>query len=202
MKFNKFLLVLAALSITVPAFAQFDTYNSQRSIVMTAPTVLTAAASTVTNGPVDINAYVGVGYIDITTCTNAGGALTATIEQSSNPTNGWTAFNNFALINATTSVTYTNLTIDTNATASNSYLLPGTVTTPTAWSAGFNTSYLAPLPFTNTGAITVTARGVYRVGFKPQDTLRYLHIIWTPTGSSSNDFVAATVNGIRALEVK
>lgn len=201
---NKFILGLVAVGVmlaTLSASAQSDLYKAPRSIVLSAPAVLTAAAATVTNGPIDIRGYLGIATVDITTCTNAGGALTALVEQSYDQTN-WVALSNFGLISSTTSYSYTNAQYGgTNLIATNPYLLPGTITTPTA-SSGFATSYLAPVPFTNSGAITVTAKGVYRLGFVAQDARSYLHIIWTPTGSSSNDFVTAVFNGVRGAEVQ
>jgi len=208
MKFTKFILGLALVASVVTAGAQgIDTYKTQRAIVLAAPTVLTAANATVTNGPIDIGGYLGIGYVDLTTCTNAGGALTATLENSNDTTN-WTAVSNFSLISTTTSFTYTNTSnpaYSTNVYATNPYLLPGLITTPSAYLSGFVAiPYLnyGANPFTNSGAITVTAKGVYRAGFNVQDAKRYLHIVWTPTGSSSNDFVTATFNAVRSTEVQ
>jgi len=182
-------------------------FSSLRSIVITSPATFIPGTATVTNGPFDIGSYTGEGFIDITTFTNAGGTLTATIETSNNSTNAsqWAAFSNYALISSTTSYSYTNFTDPTWATnvyATNPYLLPGTITTPTVYSAGFSQPYLLPLQWTNSGAVTVSAKGVYRLGFRAVDQKRYLHIIWTPTGASSNDVVTATFNGIRSAEVQ
>lgn len=210
MKFTSKILAAAlviATMIVATAQAQFNLFSAQRSIVVAPPQTFTPGTPTVTNGPVDIGGYLGEAYIDIVSFTNAGGALTATIETSNNSTNAtqWSAFTNYALISSTTSYSYTNFsdpTWATNVYATNPYLLPGTITTPTAYSAGYATPYLAPLYWTNGGAITITKAGVYRVGFKAQDQKRYLHIIWTPTGASSNDVVTATFNGIRGGEVQ
>jgi hypothetical protein len=204
-KFNQLfagILAMSCLILALPAQAQFYGFSVQRSIVLASPRILDSTAAYVTNGPIDISGYLGEAYIDITTFTNAGGALTATLYNSSNSTNGLTALSNFALINSTTSYAYTNLTIGTNVYATNPYLLPGTITTPTAATAGWATPYLAALPFTNTGAITVTTKGTYRVGIRAQDALRYLFVVWTPTGASSNDVVQATFNGVRGGEVQ
>ena len=207
--FNKITLALGAMLLAASVSAQsIDLFRSQRPIVLSPIAILTAAASTVTNGPIDIGGYLGIGYVDITSVTNAGGALTATLEGSADTTN-WVALSNFALINGTTSYTITNslYVVGTNTStlsASNPYLLPGTIVTPTPWSSGFATPYLnyAAVPYTNSGAITVTAKGVYRVGLNVQDARRYLHIVWTPTGSSSNDAVSATFNAVRNAEVQ
>lgn len=195
--------VIVALSALAAGAQSLDTFAVPRSIVLTPPTVLTAAAATVTNGPIDVGGYLGTANLDITSCTNAGGALTATLYQSNDETN-LTAVANFAVITGTTSYSYTNRIYGgTNVYATNPYLLPGTLTTPTAYTAGFAAPYLNPLtvPFTNSTAITITAKGVYRVGLRAQDLQRYLYIVYTPTGSSSNDVVSATFTGIRGAEV-
>ena len=203
--FNKITLALGAILLAVSVSAQnIDRFRAERSIVLAQPQFLVPGVATVTNGPIDISGYLGVGYVDIFSVTNAGGALTATLEGSVDTTN-WVALANFALIKGTTSFTYTNGYYGgTNLVATNPYLLPGTITKPTAWSSGFSTPYLnyATIPYTNSGAITITATGVYRAGFNVQDQSRYLHIIWTPTGSSSNDAVSATFTAARNAEVQ
>jgi hypothetical protein len=201
MKFSKncFSLLTALCFLALPAIAQNDTFSVPRQIVLAAPTVLTAAAATVTNGPIDISGYLGTANIDITTCTNAGGALTATLYESADQTN-IAATTNFTVITAPTSYVYTNHAIG-GIWATNNWLLPGTLTVPVSATAGFATTYLAPFSLTNTSPITVTAKGVYRVGLRAQEHQKYLYIVWTPTGSSSNDFVSAVFNGIRGSEI-
>ena len=205
MKFIKLIAAsLMALAACATVRAQnFDTFSQPRAIVLAPPTVLTAAAATVTNGPIDIGGYLGTANIDIFSCTNAGGALTASLYTSSDETN-LVAVSNYALISGSTSYSYTNRIYGgTNVYATNPLLLPGTITAvPTPSGVGFAGSYLdtTTVPFTNSAAITITAKGVYRVGLRAADQRRYLYIVWTPTGSNSNDIVGATFNGIRGSE--
>lgn len=188
---------LIALS-TLPAVAQlgFDSYGQTRTLILAPPTILIngGAAASTTNTPVDTHGFEGVAKVDITSCTNAGGALTAQLFTSPDLTN-WTALANYSLAQAAT-ITYTNLGYGnaTNLQATNSYNLPGAVVTPTALTAGFATPYLdASSPFTNSGAITVTTKKVYTIGYNIQDAARYVQMVWTPTGASSNDIVAAVL---------
>ncbi len=208
MKFTKTLMVfLAALALVLmalPARAQnMDTFAQPRAIVLAAPRILDASAAVFTNGPIDIGGYVGTANIDIFSVTNAGGALTAGLYTSTDQTN-IVAVTNYALISASTSYSYTNRYWgSTNIYGTNPWLLPGTLTTPTASTSSFAGQYLdqTTVPFTNSAVITVTSKGVYRVGLRPQDNRRYLYIVWTPTGSSSNDIVSAVFNGILSHEV-
>jgi hypothetical protein len=207
MKFSKTLfaalMLLAVVILALPARAQtMDTFAAPRSIVLAPPRILDASAAKFTNGPVDVRGYIGTASVDITSVTNAGGALTASFYTSNDQTN-LTALTNFAAILASTSYSYTNRIYGgTNVWATNPWLLPGTLTTP-AGSSLFAGQYLDPTttPFTNATTITVTAKGVYRVGLRAPDLGSYLYIVWTPTGSSSNDIVSAVFNGIRQSEV-
>lgn len=196
------LLLGLLLGLINSAQAQFDYFAAPRTIVLAPPRILDASAAVFTNGPIDVGGMAGTAAIDITTVTNSGGALTATLYMSMDQTN-IVAVTNFALIKAATSYTYTNLYYGgTNVFATNQWLLPGTITAANA-SSGFVGNYLTnSTPFTNAAAITVTAKGVYRVGVRAPDLLRYLYIVWTPTGSSSNDIVAATFTGTLNDEVK
>lgn len=208
MKFSKnliaalFMLVCALLSC-LPARAQ-DTFAQPRTIVLAAPRILDASAAKFTNGPIDIRGYLGTANIDIFSVTNAGGALTASLYYSNDQTN-LTAVPNYALISSATSYSYTNRFYGgTNVWATNPWLLPGSLTNRTDAAAGYINSYLDPTttPFTNSAAITVTSKGIYRVGLRAQDLQSYLYIVWTPTGSSSNDIVGATFTGLRNYEVQ
>lgn len=205
MKFSKLIavsvLAVGAALTSIPAVAQtMDFFAAPRSIVLAPPRILDASAALFTNGPIDISGYLGTAVIDVASITNAGGALTAQVFTASDQTN-YTALANYSLIKSTTSYIQTNKTLGIWAT--NAWLLPGTLTTPSA-SSGFTTPWLDPttVPFTNSGAATITAKGIYRIGFRAQDVAgRYLIIVWTPTGSSSNDIVSATLTGIKGGEV-
>jgi hypothetical protein len=202
MKLLKLFLPVMILSIAVPAMAQnFDAFGATRQIVLATPTILGGSAATVTNGPIDIHGFQGIAEVTISSCTNAGGALTATLVTSADSTN-WTALANFATA-VSTSVTVTNGTYgNTNLQFAQTYLLPGTLTVPTTATAGYAQPYLLASAFTNSGAVTITAKGLYRLGFKPSDANRYIEIVWTPTGTSSNDIVSAEFTGFKATEVR
>lgn len=210
MKFTKLVAVgVAALGMflgELPASAQvaIDTFSQPRTIVPTGlPRILDASAAVFTNGPIDIGGFLGTASIDVFSCTNAGGALTLSIYTSQDQTN-LTALANYALISSATAYTYTNLYYgSTNLYATNRWLLPGTLTAATPSTAGFAGFYLdqTTVPFTNSGAITITAKGYYKVGFRAQDAKRYMYFVWTPTGSSSNDIVGLTLTGSRYGEV-
>jgi hypothetical protein len=191
---------LAAISlvalVTLPAAAQvgFDTYGQLRTLVLAAPTILNGGAATFTNTPVDTHGFEGIAKVDIFSCTNSGGALTALLYTSPDLTN-WTALANYSLAQSAT-VIYTNTMYGnaTNLTATNTYNLPGAIVTPTVNTAGFASPYLdGSSPFTNSGAITLTSKKIYTIGYSIQDAARFVQIVWTPTGSSSNDIVAAVI---------
>jgi hypothetical protein len=194
----KLAVIGAVAFIALPAVAQvgFDAYGQMRTLILAPPTILVngGAAASTTNVPVDTHGFEGVAKVDIMSCTNSGGALTALLYTSPDLTN-WTALANYSLAQSS-SIIYTNLGYGnaTNLQATNVYNLPGAVTTPTANTAGFATAYLDnSSPFTNSGAITITTKKIYTIGYNIQDAARYVQIVWTPTGSSSNDIVAAVI---------
>ena len=201
MKFNKLILGLAAVGAmlvqTASAQIGFDTFSSTRTYVLAAPQniAVNAGVGLVTNGPVDKVRLIGTGKIDFLTATNTGatgGTLTATLYGSPDQTN-LTAISNYALITPTTE-SITNATYGgTNLIASNSVLLPGTVTTPTAYSAGFATPYLAPALFTNTGAITLNGNKNVQVGLRMIDMPRYLYVVYTAGGTVTNFTTGAVI---------
>ena len=194
MNFKKLILGLAAVGIVSCALAQEYPANWTRTIVLAAPQTLVTANAT--NGPIDKIGGIGQGYIDIFSLTNASGNIeTAQIYTSPDQTN-LTALANYALISSATTITVTNFLYGgTNGlTASNPVLLPGTITTPTAATAGSATPYLAPLAYTNTGAITISAKGTYRVLMNNlQDANRYFYIVYVGSGTSTNITVGANL---------
>jgi hypothetical protein len=198
MKFNKFILGLAAVGVMVcVASAQEFPVSVTRTLVLsTMQTLSGGAVGVVTNGPQDKIGAIGQGYIDIFSSTNAGGNVeTAQIYTSPDQTN-LTALSNFALITAPTTISVTNslLANATNVAVSNLILLPGTITTPAAAVSGYAVPYLAELPFTNTGAITISSKGTYRVIINNmQDLNRYVYIVYTASGSGTNIAVGANL---------
>ena len=207
MKFNKFILGLAAVSmLTIAASAQ-DAFKSLRTVIVQTPVTLATALTT--NTTVDLVGYQGIVKLDLIVNTNGAsgatgnvpgaGTLTATI-YGSNDTNTWTAIAYSKAVN--TSINYTNSALGaaTNVYFTDTFLLPGTVTYPTVYSAGFATPYLVPVAMTNQTAITISGSGVTEVGFNVTDAPRYLQVVWTGTlDKTTNAVVAAVLTGFRAI---
>ena len=201
MKFNKFLIGLGVIAATVTAQAQVqDVFSSTRTYVLTTPENITVngGVGLVTNGPIDHVKLLGRAKIDFLTATNTGatgGTLTATVYTSPDMTN-WTALANYALISSPTTDAITNYwSYGTSNVVNNSVLLPGTATTPTAAGGGFATPYLAPLPFTNSGAITLNGKGTVEIGFNVIDQARYLEVAYTAGGTVTNFTTGAILTG-------
>jgi len=210
MKFTKYIVALAACIGTV-AQAQlgFDAYSASRELVITAPVninVVTAGPNGLyTNAAVDLSPFIGNVKIDITANTNiatATGTLTVSMYGSADATN-WTAVANYAIQQTPYSQSITNMGFanSTNLIVTDSFLLPGTVTSPTAATAGFATPYLLPTPFTNTAAITLISSGTVTgntiVGLRVKDQPRYLRLLYAATsGTVTNATVSATLTGL------
>ena len=208
MKFiNKLLLTAAVIGAglaSVPVRAQnLDTFAQPRSIVLTPPALLGPSVATVTNGPIDVRGFLGTVVVDVNSLTNAGGALTVQLFTSNDQTNQ-VAVSNYAAITASTSYLYTNRYNGFALFATNQWLIPGTITSPTAATSSFVGPYLDPttVPFTNSGALTISARGVYRIGLRAQDLRSYLYAVYVPTGANTNDFVSAVLTGLKQSEVQ
>lgn len=192
--------LLAALALApLAARAQFNQFAEPATLVLAFPT--NAAGLLVgnqTNGWVDTHGMLGIATVTFMTASNApGGTLTATLEQSDDAL-VQVAGPSYALATLT-SVNYTNNYYATNGpVATNSFLLAGTVTTPSASLAGFATPYLLPAPFTNTGAITVTPRGVFQVGYDIAAARRYVRVVWSPGGTQTNMSWSAVLRARKA----
>lgn len=208
MKFIKNIFKLAALgmlfaSCALPAMAQrgWDLFSVPRYFVY-GPTNLKVATAVYSNAPIDLLPMTGIGNLLITCQTNTGSngmICTATIYTSTDATN-WTSVSNFALITNNTSLIFTNTTYGGfnagSLTNTNTVLLPGTVTTPNAASAGFATSYLAPILFTNAaGAISMQISGETLIGLNLDNLGRYLSVAFTPTGTTTNETVGFVLQG-------
>lgn len=205
------LLALALAPLANAGPAQFDLYAGTRPIQLTpVNTLVVYATPLLTNGPFDMFGYEGRVIVDVTSLTNAGGALTCGIEFSNDTTN-WTAFKNYAFVNgaaATNLIPYTNYYYGgTNLVVSNAYLLPGNISNavPNVW--GYAGNYLVQsggYAFTNTPATqTITRAGIYSFAFDVQSQPgRYMHIYYTGTGANTNDYVSAKLWGIRSSEVQ
>ena len=197
-KFLKTLTIaaLAIASLSLPAFAQrsSDLYGAPRTISLGVQNFNGATGLLITNGPIDVRMLDGIAAVTLFSITNTattGGTCTATIYGSQDQTN-LTAVT-YAL-STSTSVSYTNYWYDTNGLkATDVYLLPGTVTTPASSSAGFATPYFVSAPFTNTAAITLSAKGINQVGISIGDAPRYLYIVYTAAGTQTNFTVGAAI---------
>ena len=200
---SSFLSLIVMLALAVPAFAQtFDTFGGTRAVIALPPKYHDAATPIITNGPIDLHGYYGVVAADIFSLTNGATGLTVGFYTSSDTTN-LTALANYALATATSVVTTNaNLGVGTNISATQTYLLPGSFTTPTAATAGFATPYLSPASYTNTAAVTVTGKNFYRIGWNAPDNARYLYIISTCTGGTTNAAVGVVLSGRRGYEVR
>lgn len=188
-------LVPLAISQSCLAQGAFDVWGATRTLIVGAPSQMLYSAAPVTNNAVDLRMFTGVVKLDLFVKTNTTGTLTATIETSTDSTN-WSAVT-FAK-GVATAINYTNIYYaagTNNIVITNNYVLPGTITTPTAATSGWYTPYLAPAAFTNSGAITLVGNTVTSVGFKADDQLRYLHIVWTPGGTGTNLNYGAVLTG-------
>lgn len=188
--------VLMAFALAVHAQAAIDLFSAPRYIQLSSLTDLTNHSGTLSasNQPVDIHGYEGIATV-VFFATNYAGttgspAMYAYLESSDDKTN-WFAFTNAA---AATAATYNLTNLSNGTVATNTYFLPGTVTTATPASAGFAGSYLVPAAF-NSGSgtlITNVAGGVAVLGFNIQDAHRYVHVAYKVTGSD----VAFQASGI------
>jgi hypothetical protein len=196
MKFISKILTVGLLAVCTSAFAQLNLFQEPRTIALVYPQVVSTA--TFSNTVTDIHGYEGVAKVDICTVTNAGcSASGLTIYTSPDQTN-WTALANFAKA-VSNSVIYTNVYYSggTSAiTATNVIMYPGTITTPTASSAGWATKYLLPAPFTNT-SLTLPS-GLQTIGFVIPDQARYIQFAYTFT--SGTNFVSATMTARKQQE--
>lgn len=200
MKFKNILAVgLLACFAAVRAHAQADTFAAPRTLVLLEQS--SAAASTSNANYADIHGFVGVAKIDMATLPdNAAGTMAVTVQTSSDTTN-WSTLGNVAFA-VSNSVKSTNFVITwsggTNVYATNVYNLAGTVTTPTANSAGFATPYLGSIPsfsssaiFTNTGPVLTT------IGFIPNDANPYIRFYIIKGGTGTNYAFSATLTGFK-----
>lgn len=199
---SKFYIVTIALlaCLTLPAFAQrsWDTFYPTRTLVFGAQQMVGAISWS--NAPADIRIFDGVASVTLFSQTNGAGTLTATLCQSKDITN-WVAISNIVL-STSAAIIYTNGYVGgTNFYATNTWYLPGSFVTPTAYTAGWATTYLNPNLATASGALTVPASGVVYLGFNAGDCYRYFNILYTQTGATATNTVAATLSGFTHGEV-
>lgn len=197
MKFNKWILTTAAVFGLAAAVQAQDVFASTRTVVLSAPATLATIGTTyTTNGPIDVRQFGSKVAIDIFSVTNAAAAtITATFQTSDDKTN-WYALPNYAKATAT-SVSTTNYWNSYSNVVSQTVLIPGVWTTPTAASAGWATPYLAPATYTNSGACDVSLNGYTKLAYPVRDGRQYLRVIWTQSGGAgaTNATVGVTVTG-------
>lgn len=170
--FTKILVAVGLLS-ALTASAQFDQFAEPRVIVLTSPQQISA---TRTNDVIDIHGFEGKGIVLLTISTNSQNQPNTNQLVTSPDRTNWTALANFAIAVPTAKV-YTNLYYGgATPLATNTLLLPGTNTTPTANTAGFASGYLIPAPYTNSGTFVMTNYAM--IGFSVPDNARYLGINW------------------------
>lgn len=205
MKFSKKLLgaamlfAVALFTLNTNAQRAWDLFAVPRQVVLQAP-YNTLGTTTKSNGVMDCLPFTGVGKITILCSTNtgaSGGTMAFTLYGSNDSTN-WTALTGLAYITNTTSISYTNTAYGGNPNAltnSDSFLLPGTIITPTASTAGFATPYLNPIPFTNTGTITVAnVNSAIEIGIVWDSAPRYISLQATCAGTANFTY-SATADG-------
>lgn len=198
MKLKNILLCgILAMSAAFNCAAQsgFNYFEEPRTIALTWPTNLTTTTS---NLVIDIHGFEGIGTVDMMALSNTTGVtITALLSTSPDRTN-WTAVT-YALATSN-NVIYTNLYYGSGTPlATNQLLRAGTLTTPTASSAGFASKYVLPAPYTNTGTVSIGTLQLATVGFSVPDAGRYLQIAWTITGTSTNA-VSAVFKGRKQQE--
>jgi hypothetical protein len=207
MKLKNFILGLAVgIGLAVSAGAQVvDVFNGTRALQVVLPSEFGSGLSPLTNQFVDLVGYAGRGELIVTIATNCPVATTGggnfNVEVQTSPdTNVWTDISNYAFINGTTAITYTNLYFGSNYWTVDNFLLPGTVTTPSAGTAGFATPYLAPLAFTNTASTNIMANsGTYIYGINLTDSPRYLQVIFRNSTAAKTNTVGVQLIGTRAF---
>lgn len=210
---KKIALALAVAGISLSASAQrsWDLFYVPRTVQLTAPffTSTSSCPISVTNGPIDVRLFDGLARIDFTCVSNistSAGSVTATLYGSTTAPSltgvgSLSSIGSYGLISSTTSISYTNSALGsaTNIYATNPYLLPGTITTPTAATAGFATRYLDPTVLTTTNVITLSGigKGQQVVGFNIGDVPRYVYVVYTfGAGTTTNFTIGATLTGM------
>lgn len=199
MKFIKNLLgvaFVAALALTASAQNGFDYIYTPRTLLITPPTVMTGA-TTYSNQPADVHLFVGTAKIDVAVSTNgAAGTHTFTLYGSPDLTNWTTVGSCMINSNILTTIAYTNSAgYPTKIWATNTYLMPGIVVTPTSATAGFATPYLQSYPMTNNAVIACNQGGVFEIGFNVDDAGRYISLSHTTTGANTTNTVVSFFTG-------
>jgi len=171
-----------------------DMFAGPRFLVLDVGTVKAATtASSVIDLPIDIHGYDGIASVIITAPVEAGGDATGTIyarlegspDGQVTGTTNWTILTNCAVMNTFTTNILTSL-VSGILGVTNTYMIPGTVTTPTANSAGFAGQYLSATAFTSAGVgLTNVASGIAVIGFNVSDAPRFIRLKYTVTAQTN-----------------
>lgn len=183
--------MLTLFVLPAPAQGNFDATAAKTVVVDGPRLIIGASSSTVTSSQIDTRGFQGIAKLTLFACTNSDGTVTATVKTSPD-TNTWTALQNYSLATAT-SLHYTNsaLANSTNEAATDTFLLHGTLTTPSP-----NTgTYVLPAPRTNSGAVSLVGKQFYEISFDVSDQNRYLQVVWTTGGTVTNVVVGAVLSG-------
>ena len=193
--------LLAIIALASPALSMFgqgsslDYFGAPATVIVTDTTNVINVQGLPVAKPIDIRMFNGFVRLDIYALTNQThvGAVTVTPETSTDKTT-WVSLPNYA-IGLSNTIIYTNMFYGTNGlTATNTFILPGTITTPTSATAGFATPYMLFSPYTNTGALTPT-NGWNVIGFNADDARRYVRLTWTIATGTTNLSVGAVLTG-------
>jgi hypothetical protein len=204
MKFNKLFAVLAVASLfCLKAQAQFDAYAGFTTLVVDAPRNLAVAAAGInstTNMPVDIHGFDGIAKIDFSCFSNNVATTVLVAIQTSPDQTNWTSLANVSYA-VPQSLILSNYMYGGILTDTNVFNRAGTVTSPTAATSGWATSYLVPAPFTNTAsALDVSHNSIVTVGFNISDAGRYLRLVYTPSGTTTNWTGSAVLTAKRFVQ--
>lgn len=190
------LAVAVAALVSLASFGQgFDTFGNFPVLTVITPTQINGA-TTQSNLPVDIRLFTGIVNVPVMCWTNGGGTVTVELRQAANTNGPWTDITSIAK-GVPTTIYYTNAAAGASIYATNNWVLPGTVTTPTAATAGWSTTYLLPSQYTNSGAIAVgtATTGVQTFAFNSDDVQRYFQIVYVTTGAASTNSLGAAIIG-------
>lgn len=190
------LAVVAATLVSLATIAQsFDAFGPFPVLTVITPTQINGA-TTQSNLPVDIRLFTGIVNVPVMCWTNGGGSVTVQLRQAANTNGPWTDITAIAK-GVPTTIYYTNAAAGASIYATNNWVLPGTVTSPTAATAGWASTYLLPAQYTNSGAITVgtSTTGVQTLAFNADDVQRYFQIIYVTTGAASTNSLGAAIIG-------
>lgn len=187
MKFLKQILIGAviALGLVAPVKADvFDLYGGTDTRVVAALHVNAQGSNNTVTTP--MIGLTGIASLQIWFGPdNTAGVGNFTVQTSPDNTN-WSTMTSCCISTVFTN-TYTNSYYPALITTPITNLLHGsTVTVPVATTAGFATSYIVPLPLTNTGVFQLTNAANAEVAFDAADQPRYVRLAVTTAGTGTN----------------